>query len=46
MLVELQAAIEQRWKEATATQCKYTDRHTKLHEFEVSHMPWLSGKTI
>ncbi len=45
-LVELWAAIEQRWKEVTATQQKYTDRCTKPREFEVGDMVWLSGKNI
>ncbi len=45
-LVELWAAIEQRWKEVTATQWKYADRHIKPHEFEVGDMVWLSGKII
>ncbi len=42
-LVELRVAIEQRWKEVTATQLKYADRRTKPREFEVSDMVWLSG---
>jgi hypothetical protein len=45
-LVELRAAIEQHWKEVTATQWKYADRRTKPREFEVGDMVWLSGKYI
>ncbi len=45
-LVELRAAIEQRWKEVTATQRKYADRRTKPREFAVGDMVWLSGKNI
>ncbi len=45
-LVELRTAIEQRWKEVTATQRKYADRRTKPREFEVGDMVWLSGKNI
>jgi hypothetical protein len=45
-LVELRAAIEQRWKEITATQRKYADRHTKSPNSEVGDMVWLSGKNI
>ncbi len=37
-LVELQATIEQRWKEVTVTQQKYVDRRTKPCAFEVSDM--------
>ncbi len=45
-LVELWAAIEQRWKEVTATQRKYADRCTKPREFAVGDMVWLSSKNI
>ncbi len=45
-LVELRTAIEQRWKEVTATQRKYADRRTIPHEFAVGDMVWLSGKNI
>ncbi len=45
-LVELRAAIEQCWKEVTATQRKYADRHTKPCQFAVGDMVWLSGKNI
>jgi hypothetical protein len=45
-MVELRAFLEKRWREATATQRKYADRHTKLHEFAVGDMVWLSGKNI
>jgi transposase InsO family protein len=45
-LVELRAAIEQRWKAVTATQWKYANRRTKPREFEVGNMVWLSGKNI
>jgi hypothetical protein len=45
-LVELRVAIEQRWKEVTASQPKYADRCTKPREFEVGDMVWLSGKNI
>jgi hypothetical protein len=45
-LVELRVALEQRLKEVTATQRKYTDRRTKPREFEVGDMVWLSGKII
>jgi hypothetical protein len=45
-LVELGAAIEQRWKVVTTTQRKYADRRTKPSEFEVGDMVWLSGKNI
>jgi hypothetical protein len=45
-LVELWAAIEQRWKKVTATQRKYADRCTKPREFEVGDKVWLSSKNI
>jgi hypothetical protein len=45
-MVELRAFLEKRWREATATQRKYADRRTKLHEFAVGDMVWLSGKNI
>jgi hypothetical protein len=45
-LVELWAAIEQCWKEVTATQRKYSDRSIKPRELKVSDMVWLSGKNI
>jgi hypothetical protein len=45
-LVELRAAIEQRWKEVTTTQRKYADRRTRPREFAVGDMVWLSGKNI
>jgi hypothetical protein len=45
-LVELRAAIEQHWKEVTATQRKYTNRRTKSRELEVGDTVWLSGKNI
>ncbi len=37
-LVELQAAIEQRWKEVIKTQWKYADKRTKPRKFEVGDM--------
>ena len=45
-LVELRAAIEQRWKEVTATQRKYADKCTKPRKFTIGDMVWLSGKNI
>jgi hypothetical protein len=45
-LVELRAAIEQRWKEVIMTQQKYANRRTKPRVFEVGDMVWLSGKNI
>jgi hypothetical protein len=45
-MVELRAFLEKRWREATATQRKYADRHTKPREFAVGDMVWLSGKNI
>jgi hypothetical protein len=45
-LVELQAAIEQRRNEVTATQWTYADRCTKACKSEVGDMVWLSGKNI
>ncbi len=43
-LVKLWAAIEQHWKEVTAMQRKYVDKHTKPREFVIGDMVWLSGK--
>jgi hypothetical protein len=41
--VELQAAIEQHWKEVTATQWRYANQCTKPCEFEVSKKVKFSG---
>jgi hypothetical protein len=45
-VLEICVVLEKRWKEATATQRKYTDRRTKPQEFAVGDMVWLSGKNI
>lgn len=45
-LVELWAAIKQRWKKVTAPQWKYAIRSIKPCEFAVSDMVWQSGKNI
>jgi hypothetical protein len=45
-MVELRAFLEKRWREATATQRKYTNRRTKPREFAVGDMVWLSAKNI
>ncbi len=45
-LVELRAAIEQRWKKVIATQRKYADRRTRPREFAIGDMVWLSSKNI
>jgi hypothetical protein len=43
-LVELRAAMKQRWKAVTATQLKYADRCMKPLKFAVGDMVWLPGK--